>query len=274
MRIRLYLKPRDEGLTCIPVNYQYPLSAAIYAILRKAEPSYASFLHERGYTAFSGRSMKLFTFSKLWIPDVRIQGNRLAGSGQLWKLQISSPFQEEFVRGVVNGLFLHRTLEIAGSGCRARFEIQQVEMIPTPEFGEKTFFRCLSPVVVSTMHLHRGRLHAKYLRPDDSRYSELIRKNLLQKYEIIHRKLPTDQRLRLTLSKGSKPRSRLITIKEGTPDATHIRAFEYHFALEGNPELMKIAWECGLGEHNAQGFGMIETLPQGPDATGASKRQA
>ena len=30
--------------------------------------------------------------------------------------------------------------------------------------------------------------------------------------------------------------------------------------LEGSPELLRLAWECGLGEKNAAGFGMLEMI--------------
>ncbi|MFQ6116059.1 MAG: CRISPR-associated endoribonuclease Cas6, partial [bacterium] len=64
MRIKLSLRPKGKT-TQIPINYQYPLSAAIYKILQQASPAYAEFLHDKGYPAPSGRLMKLFTFSRL-----------------------------------------------------------------------------------------------------------------------------------------------------------------------------------------------------------------
>ncbi len=260
MRIRLSLIPATDESATVPVNYQYPLSAAIYGILREAAPAYADFLHQKGYRSPDGRLMKLFTFSKLWIPDVRIRGTALTGSAKPWRLSIGSPFQEEFVQNVVRGLFFRRRLTLAGNGLRADFDIAQIKVIPRPEFSSRMAFKCLSPVVVSTMHEHRGKLHTHYLPPDAPEFSELIRKNLLQKYQIIHGRPPEDPSLHFRVKSGGKIRSRLISIKPGTAQETRIRAFETYFLLEGNPELMATAWDCGIGEHNSQGFGMIDPL--------------
>ena len=51
-------------------------------------------------------------------------------------------------------------------------------------------------------------------------------------------------------------RSKLIVIKEGTPEETKRKAFESYFTLTGSTELMRPAWGCRLGEENSMGFGM------------------
>jgi CRISPR-associated endoribonuclease Cas6 len=48
----------------ITLNYQYPLSAAIYKIISRADEAYATFLHQQGYS-HGNKSFKLFTFSDL-----------------------------------------------------------------------------------------------------------------------------------------------------------------------------------------------------------------
>ncbi|HRQ50886.1 MAG TPA: hypothetical protein PLR74_10150, partial [Agriterribacter sp.] len=56
----------------IPVNYAYPLSAALYRIIAKGDAGYASFLHETGY----GKGFKFFTFSQISCPFT-IAGSRM-----------------------------------------------------------------------------------------------------------------------------------------------------------------------------------------------------
>jgi len=264
MRIQLSLRPQTRP-SAIPLNYAYPLSAAIYKILQQASPEYAAFLHDKGYAAPSGRLMKLFTFSKLWIPNVRQREGRLSGSDGLWRLQVGSPMLNEFVQNFVLGLFESSELAIGGQGCHAVFRVEQVEALPVPAFREAMRCKCLSPITVSTMREsetglrpERSGLRIYYYRPHDESLSEALRLNLLEKYEIVHGHQPADARFTFQLESGDKPKSKLITIKEGTPEATQIKAFETYFTLEGSTELMLVAWECGLGEHNSQGFGMIE----------------
>ncbi|NIR49039.1 CRISPR-associated endoribonuclease Cas6, partial [candidate division KSB1 bacterium] len=211
MRIKLSLQPVNRHAQ-IPINYQYPLSAAIYKILKQASPEYANFLHNRGYPAPSGRLMKLFTFSKLWIPGVRRKDATLSsGKNAFWELQVSSPMQEEFVQNFVLGLFESAEISIGAQGLHASFRIEHVEALPMPEFREAMRFKCLSPVVVSTRHEHGGKVQPYYYRPDDESISEALLKNLLQKHEIIHDRAPSDTRLLFRLEASDQPNSKLIT---------------------------------------------------------------
>lgn len=61
MRFKITISPIVSSSKTIPLNYQYPLSAAIYRIISKGDEEYASFLHEKGY----GKGYKFFTFSDL-----------------------------------------------------------------------------------------------------------------------------------------------------------------------------------------------------------------
>ncbi len=259
MRIKLSLRPVSNA-KAVPVNYQYPLSAAIYKILDKASPEYATFLHDQGYTAPSGRLMKLFTFSRLWIPGVRFHNNALYGSDAHWRFQIASPMHETFVQNFVLGLFEAQTIDIAGCGLRAEFVVELVETLPQPEFTDAMRFKCLSPITASTVREDHGKLGIRYYTANDPDLPEAIRKNLLQKHEIIHNAPPYDDHLEFSFEGKDHPKSKLITIKEGTPAETKIKALETYFTLQGNPELMQTAWQCGVGEHNAQGFGMIDLV--------------
>lgn len=79
MRFQLTLIP-DSSSGIIPVNYQYPVSAAIYKLIAQADEGYASFLHNKGYQLSSGKSFKLFSFSDLRVP-FQIKGDRLQING-------------------------------------------------------------------------------------------------------------------------------------------------------------------------------------------------
>ncbi|MFQ5676527.1 MAG: CRISPR-associated endoribonuclease Cas6 [bacterium] len=259
MRIALRLLPKQK-LTAISLNYQYSLSAAIYKILGKASPAYADFLHDHGYTAPSGRLMKIFTFSKLWNPYTRRDGRMLLSSKESWTLQVGSPMLEEFVQNFVLGLFETAEVAIGGPGWHAAFHVEQVEALPAPEFKKRMRFKCLSPITASTMIEKDGRLQVEYYRHDTPGLSEALRQNLLQKYQLVQGKPPENPKLTFRFEKSDRPKSKLITIKEGTPEETRRKAFESYFTLEGSEELMRIAWECGLGEENSMGFGMVEVV--------------
>jgi CRISPR-associated endoribonuclease Cas6 len=46
---------------------------------------------------------------------------------------------------------------------------------------------------------------------------------------------------------------KLITYKD-----TKIFCYHCPFTVEGSPELMRIGYECGFGDGNSKGFGMVE----------------
>lgn len=62
----------------IPINYNYPLSSAIYRIIAKGDADYASFLHETGY----GKGFKFFSFSQI-NTRFNIENDRLRLLGNL-----------------------------------------------------------------------------------------------------------------------------------------------------------------------------------------------
>ncbi len=263
MRLRLSLRPTTPEPR-VPINYQYPLSAVIYKILQQAAPEYARFLHSKGYPAPTGRLMKLFTFSKLWIPGGRRDGRTLVGQNAPWTLQIGSPMLDEFVQGFVLGLFETLELVIAGQGQHARFQIEQVEALPVPPFSQTMRFKCLSPISASTMVDQGSSARIHYFRPDDRRLPQALHQNLMQKYHIIHNHAPEDTRFEFQFETQDRPKGKLIWIKEGTPEQTKVYCFESYFTLAGSVELIRTAWQCGLGERGSQGFGMVEPVIKKP----------
>jgi CRISPR-associated endoribonuclease Cas6 len=264
MRIKLNLQALDEP-TVVPLNYNYLLSAAIYATLRSASAEYSSWLHSVGYMGPDGKPLKLFTFSKLQSPKGLVEnGNIILRKDSTSFIQISSPMFDEFVQNLVVGLFISKTLTVANRRMCARFLVTRVEMLKRPVFHPSMKFVCLSPFVVSGMEEKDGVLRTHYLRPDDPNLSESIRKNLVRKHGLIYRTTPEDDRMTVTLDEqyiarrgGIARVSKLITIKEGSDEETRVYAIQTPLTLEGSSELMETAYESGIGTKNSVGFGML-----------------
>ncbi len=272
MRIKLTLIPTQKKCA-IPINYQYPLSAAIYKILYSASSEYATFLHDKGYISEKGKPLKLFTFSYLSIPNVFFKNDMLFAYGAPpCTLFVSSPLIEDFIQNFVVGLFTNQEIAIGNKQTVGRFMITQVESIATPKFSDIENFKCLSPFVLSTMKMKNDKLMPHYYRPDDPGLGEAIRQNLIQKYQTIYKKLPENQSLNFQLDKNYIERkggfdkiSKLITIKENNEEQkTKIKAIFAPFNLSGSSELMQIAWDAGIGNYCSQGFGMIENVKKKP----------
>ena len=73
MRFKLILEVNKRVFGgMLPINYQYEQSAAIYKILSGADEAYASWLHDNGFRLESGKTFKLFIYSRFKIENFRI----------------------------------------------------------------------------------------------------------------------------------------------------------------------------------------------------------
>jgi len=268
MRIELTLSPEKNCI--IPINYYYAISAVIYKILSFSSHEYATWLHDKGYMDSRGKPRKLFNFSSLKIiPRAKLQNDSLiiSESSQV-TLYISSPLLEDFIQNFVQGIFLDQRITIANKRTAGKFHVSKVFVMPKPEFNERTQYRLLSPLLLSTMRERNGKLYQYYLQPDDEEIEKLVKQNILRKYETIYKKefLPTkfifnlDQNY-IASKGGPNCISKLITINITNKDKEEIKkikAFIAPFTLETDIELHELIYECGIGEKNSQGFGMVE----------------
>jgi CRISPR-associated endoribonuclease Cas6 len=107
----------NESNPCIPTNYQYPLSAALYRVIAKGDAHYADFLHKTGY----GKGFKFFTFSQINCP-FRITKDRLQIFGNELSFQVSFHLPEA-MENFIKGLFQSEKIDIADKKYRASFTI-------------------------------------------------------------------------------------------------------------------------------------------------------
>ena len=266
MRIKLTLRaPRERGY--IPINYQYPLSSAIYTLLQQGAPEYAKFLHNQGYIGADGKPRKLFTFSRLFInPSQKPIRNLLPiAPNSTATIFVSSPMLGDFIQNFVSGLFNKQSIEINGLQQRTSFAIESVEAIEEPKFSRITRFRSLSPIVVTTLVDVDNKTQTYYYRPLDEGLSDAVRKSLLKKYETVYGAKPHETDLEFVVDTdyinkrgGERNVSKLVALKEGYSDETKVKGFVVPFSLTGSEELMRIAWECGLGDKCSMGFGCVE----------------
>lgn len=270
MRIQLSLQPKRPF--SVTLHYQQYLSAVVYSLIAQASAGHAAWLHDRGY-GHNGKHFKHFTFSRLMFPERPfIQDGRIFIDGQFqWLVSI---YAESTILQLIIGLFERRTVTIGQANNEAR--ILGVDIIPEPAFSGNMKFVTLSPVLVKKpVNVSRNgneKLSAEYLMPGHPEAGFYLNKNLVSKYLSLHPEiretdksllfLPDEEYIRRKEGKISK----LIAFKNGSEEETRMRAFECPFMLEGDTELIRIAYECGLGDNNAMGFGMIETVRNGSRA--------
>jgi CRISPR-associated endoribonuclease Cas6 len=214
----------------------------------------------------NGKPRKLFNFSSLKItPRAKLQNDSLIipETSQI-TLFISSPLLEDFIQNFVQGIFLDQKIAIGNSKTMGRFNVSKVFVVPKPEFKENMKYQLLSPLLLSTMIERNGKLSQYYLRADDNDIEKIVQQNILHKYETIHKKEFVPNKFIFKLdenyikSKGGVNRiSKLITINKDKEE-TKVKAFIAPFTLETDIELHELIYECGIGEKNSQGFGMVK----------------
>lgn len=280
MQFKLTLRPVGTK-TLVPFNYAYRLSGFIYSVLAGADAQYARFLHEQGYPITTTRRFKLFTFSDLIMPKIVVD----AGAGGMW---VNSPYIEWIVSFYVDtaaqhflmGLFQDQRCVITSNRQRpgthqAEFTIDRVESLPVRITSSVVRLRTLSPVVIA---LKDERGMDQYLHPVHEQFGPLLIANLWAKYRSIQAdrqaamlpgNQPADALLRYRLltsaeasaGRPSAPKSRLLTIKEGSGEQTQLRGYYgFMFELEGPAELLELAVLAGVGRYNAEGFGCVALI--------------
>jgi CRISPR-associated endoribonuclease Cas6 len=175
MRFKLTLKSLHYP-ALLPFNYQYPLSSAIYRIIQTADAEFAAFLHSTGYRQ-EGKSFKLFTFSDIRTPFVRIKDRiqLVTGEAELIVCFYLPQAAEHFIRG----LFINQRLEVADQFSKTVFDVVGVESISSEVVGSgRIVLQPLSPIVVGRRN-ERG--HYDYLNPEDTRFTECLYYNWMEK---------------------------------------------------------------------------------------------
>ncbi len=247
MRIQI-IADVGNGIT-LPINYNHILVGTIYRFLAESNPEYAEFLHDEGYNAAEKR-FKLFTFSQLMAEHRRITGEQIHFHSALtW--YVSSPV-EMFLSHFADTLLTQGWLTL---------ETQQLKIIDVtiprmPRFQPKMKFRCLSPIVMSTAREHEGKRRMHYCLPDDPQLSQLVRQNLMRKYQAIYEKNPTDENFTFRfdanyINQRQGRVTRLVDYK-----GIKIRGVMAPFHVSGSIPLIQVGYECGFGDKNSAGFGM------------------
>lgn len=240
----------------LPVNYQYYISAWIYKIIAAADNVFANFLHNEGYREGS-KNFKLFNYSSLDFGRavLRKENNLFEIKHDQMSLNVSF-YLSAAAEAFILGLFRNQEVYLGDSFYGLELRVTQIERLPEMEIAENMHYRALSPVVISFKY--PGSSYASYLSPNDNEYAHLFHNNLLNKYHTIPKSAPIPDLYNFSFKLIGNPRSKLVTIKQGTPQQSKIRGYLFEFDLTAPHEIHRLMLSCGAGEKNSIGFGWCE----------------
>lgn len=236
----------------LPANYQYELSGWIYHTLAKGDAAYSEWLHQNGYVN-DKKQFRMFTFSHLQIPKLRMDGDRLvllSDQAMLYLSFLPERATEEFIKGV----FASQSFVLGDHHSQVQCSVQSIELVAPPAFEPIMTFQTLSPMVISG-HLENGK--PTYLSPEAFRTAKLLADTLCAKYLAYYGK-PFEGTLEPDFNLLGPVKRKKITIKAGTPQETYIVGYMERFRVALPVELMKMLYETGVGEKGSMGFGMVE----------------
>ncbi|HIP93397.1 MAG TPA: CRISPR-associated endoribonuclease Cas6 [Desulfurobacteriaceae bacterium] len=238
MRLKVNLVTEKNSI--LDFNYQYYLYSSICNLIKNIDMKYASYLHDK-------KGFKFFTFSRLFVKNRKILKEGIEILDGKLHFYLSSPSQE-FIQKFVKALFENRTIRIKNLKCN----IDTVELIKTPNFKNKVLFKTLSPICLRTKKKINGKIKDYEILPDDELFKTNLIKNLIKKFEVYY-----NEKCKYKINDinilSSKPKR--IKIKD-----LYFRCAELVFEIEGDKELIKFGYECGFGEKNSMGFGMVEKV--------------
>jgi CRISPR-associated endoribonuclease Cas6 len=237
MRLKISLGSGD-GNYKIPFNYNYQLSSLIYRKI--ADLNLASELH-------ISRGFKHFTFSQIYVPHRRITKNGIISQDGKLEFYISSP-NDYLIKSMVESYLEEPEVFFMGD----RLLVEQVELLKKPEFKDKAQMKTMSPVMVRVIRENR----VWDLNPADLQFYTALQGNLLRKYRAFYGDYNGDEYVQIVPDMASVKRKR-ITIKKGGEE-TYNRAYQMRFMVEADPRLLEFIYDCGLGERNSMGFGMVK----------------
>jgi len=237
MRLKIVLNSQMSNYL-IPYNYNHLISAIIYRKIYDLD--LAAKLH------FS-KDYKFFTFSQIYVPQFKLTKNGVLSRDGKIEFYVSSP-NDDLIRSLVEGHLENSEVDFKGD----KLILEEIELLKKPIFSENMKMRTISPVMARIKREIDGKLKIWDLGPGDERFYESIQKNLINKYISFYGDFDGDRWIKIRPDMKTAKRRR-IEIK-----GNYHRGYMMNFGIKADQRLLEFAYDCGLGEKNSMGFGMVE----------------
>ena len=242
MRIKICLK--SENNIVLPFGYFSTIQGLIYSLLDKIK---SEWLHQEGFK-YEKRSFKLFVFSEIIERAKTDTKSRKFIFPDAISFYFSTPV-DWIIEQFAKNLIFDEKIKL-GENVVSLYSIETLK-IPQLE-NNKIKIKALSPIEIhSTLKKEDGSSKTYYYSPFEREFSDLINKNLKKKWQAFYNK-PCKYTISI-FPVNSKSCRQIVTKEKGTV----IKGWKGTFFIDGDKQLIKFAFDVGLGNRNSLGFGMI-----------------
>ena len=244
MRFKIEFESENGESFLMPYNYNHIIASVIYESIGRFNPD--SDLHE-------SKSFKYFTFSQILFSKFKtIRSGILVKDGK-FSLQISSP-NNDLLKQIMQGFLKEPVITVLDF----KVKISNIIMVKEPKFTDKMEFKSLSPIIANSRRNIDGKNKEWDLAPSEPEFFPFIERNLVKKYNKYYGTDYDTNLIKISSNLRNVKRKR-ISMKINESKQHHV-GYLMDIILEGDPNLIKFAYDCGLSNKNSMGFGMLEVV--------------
>lgn len=241
MYIKFELK--TENLV-LPINYNHIMHGVVIKWL--GDKNYQEFIHNKGYE-YNDSVFKLYTFSELYGKYKIFKDGRISFFDKI-DFYVAS-HDDEFLNYLFKNSVFSDELEIIGQNVK----INNIETFHVNPEEKEYFIETLSPITVySTFRINDSK-KTYYYSPKENDFNVMVKNNLVKKYIAYYGKEPKNSEFEINVMGKSKE---VMKRYKGFL----IKGWIGNYKIKGSEELLKLAFNTGLGSKNSQGFGMIKEV--------------
>ena len=241
-KVRIKVELTSPDYIVLRKGFLRSLQGLIYKLLDKHS---AQWLHNHGFL-YEKRRFKLFTFSSILEKAKYDKKNSYFQFPRDISFYISSPVDwilEQIARNFVTGeeFYLNQN----------RLFLKSIVILQNINFKNEVEIKTINPIAMRSTDI-KGKY--KLYEPDDQ-FSELINKNLQKKWFALK-----GEECSFALEIVPIAVKKSVVWYGNRNKGCAVEGWKGTFYLKSESELLKFAYDTGLGERNSMGFGMIEMV--------------
>jgi CRISPR-associated endoribonuclease Cas6 len=157
-------------------------------------------------------------------------------------------FDSKFLNYFVNGSILNEKIRLG----KNEVYINEIKVVNKRyKSGDKFYTK--SPITVYSTLSNGEKKKTYFYSPYEKEFEEQIKNNLISKYKSFYGEDPKDSSFSIKLANKDKLKEKWTQYK-----GFIIKGWNGEFIITGSKEMIDIAYHCGIGGKNSQGFGMID----------------